>query len=112
MSGTNRAAIVGALFLITSAAHAAVVVDLTAAGSNGTINGAVFQQFSPQPTGTGVLNSFLRIQHDSAEEGYNTDFRKVEFDQTNDIHTRSLLLSEIPQVTDRKSVVEGKSVDL
>src|ERR1041384_4049743 len=99
MSGTNRAAIVGALFLITSAAHAAVVVDLTAAGSNGTINGAVFQQFSPQPTGTGVLNSFLRIQHDSAEEGYNTDFRKVEFDQTNDIHTRSLLLSEIPQVT-------------
>ncbi len=98
MSGTIRAALTSALFLIASATHAAVVVDLTTSGSSGSINNAVFQQFSPQPTGTGVLNTFLRIQADSVEQGYNTDFRNVEFDQTNDIHTRSLLLDEVPKV--------------
>ena len=99
MIRTIRAAILGAAFLFISAAQAAVVVDLTTAGSKGTINDAIFQQFSPQPTGTGVLNTFLRVQHDSAEQGYNTDFRRVDQDQLNDPSTRSLLLSEIPTVT-------------
>ena len=99
MSGTIRAGILGAAFLFTSAAHAAVMVDLTSAGSKGTINGAIFQQYSPQPTGTGVLNTFLRVQNDGVEEGYNTDFRKVDLNQTPDPSTRSLLLSEIPKVT-------------
>ncbi len=98
MIGTNRAAIVSAIFLVAPSAHAAIVVDLTTAGSRGTINGAIFQQFSPQPTGTGVLNTFLRIQGDTAEEGYNTDFGISQFVQTTD-PTRSLLLSEVPQVT-------------
>jgi hypothetical protein len=96
MSGTNRAAIVSALFLITSAAQAAVVVDLTTAGSSGAINGAIFRQFTPPPASTAVLNSFLRIQSDFAEQGYNTDFGNV-FNQTS--NTRSLLLGEIPKVT-------------
>lgn len=99
MSGTIRAGILGAAFLFISAAQAAIVVDLTTAGSNGTINDALFQQYSPQPTGTGVLNTFLRLQNDSAEQGYNTDFRRLDLDQTNDPSTRSLLLSEIPKVT-------------
>jgi hypothetical protein len=99
MSGTIRAAILGAAFLFTSALQAAVVVDLTSAGSKGTINGAIFQQYSPQPTGTGVLNTFLRVQNDGVEQGYNTDFRKLDLDQTNDPSTRSLLLGEIPKVT-------------
>src|SRR5258705_2014403 len=99
MTGTIRAAIIGAATLFTSAAQAAISVDLTTAGSKGTINGANYQQYSPQPTGTGVLNTFLRVQNDGAEQGYNTDFRKVDLNQTSDIHTRALLLSEIPKVT-------------
>jgi hypothetical protein len=99
MIRTMSAAIVGAAFLFTSAAQAAVVVDLTMAGSKGTINGAIYQQYSPQPTGTGVLNTFLRLSNDGVEEGYNTDFRKLDLNQLPDIHTRSLLLSEIPKVT-------------
>src|SRR5258705_12872594 len=99
MSSIIRAGILGAAFLFISTSNAAVVVDLTTAGSKGTINGAILQQYSPQPTGTGVLNTFLRVQNDGAEQGYNTDFRKLDLDQTNDPSTRSLLLSEIPNVT-------------
>src|SRR3954470_8987238 len=99
MIRTIRAGILGAAFLFISAAQAAVVVDLTTAGSKGTINDAIFQQFGPQPTGTGVLNTFLRLQNDGSEQGYNMDFRKVDLDQLNDPSTRSLLLSEIPKVT-------------
>src|SRR5947208_435102 len=99
MSRTIRAGILGAAFLFISTAQGASVVDLTTAGSKGTINDAIFQQFAPQPTGSGVLNTFLRVQNDGVEQGYNTDFRKVDQDQTSDPSTRSLLLSEIPKVT-------------
>jgi len=100
MSGTIRAVLISALFFLTSAAaQAAIVVDLTTRGSKGTIGGAIYQQFSPQPTGTGVLNTFLRIQADGVEQGYNTDFRKVDLNQTPDPSTRSLPLSEVPKVT-------------
>jgi len=99
MSRTNGAALVGALFLFTSAAHAAILVDLTAPSSSGTINGALYKQFDAQPTGTGVLNTFLRVQKKGIEQGYNTDWRPTGFDEKVDLHTRSLLLTEIPKVT-------------
>lgn len=99
MSRTVSAAIVGACFLITSAAHAAIMVDLTARGSSGTINGALFRQIDAQPTGTGVINTFLRVQKQGVEQGYNTDWRPTGFDEKTDLHTRSLLLSEVPKVT-------------
>jgi hypothetical protein len=99
MIGTIRAAIIGAAFLFTSAAQAAILVDLTTSGSSGTINGALYQQFDPQPTGTGVLNTFLRVQKRGVEQGYNTDWRPTGLDEKVDLHTRSLLLSEIPKVT-------------
>ncbi|MHC4463815.1 MAG: hypothetical protein ACYS30_20645, partial [Planctomycetota bacterium] len=62
-------------------------LDLTTAGSSGTINGAFFEQWDGQPTGTGVFDPFLRIQHDpppsaGIEAGYNTD-GTIEF-QTKD----------------------------
>jgi len=99
MTRTIGAAVVGAVFLITSAAQAAIMVDLTTRGSSGSINGALYQQFEPQPTGTGVLNTFLRVQKQGIEQGYNTDWRPTGFDEKTDLHTRSLLLSEIPKVT-------------
>ena len=54
---------------------APTIVDLTFAGATGTINGAIYEQYTPQPTGTGVFEPFLRIQTGSAgsEAGYNTD---------------------------------------
>ena len=53
----------------------AVIVDLihndqgTVTNSYGT---AIFQFTTPQPTGTGVIQPFLRIQATGVEQGYNT----------------------------------------
>lgn len=49
----------------------ATIVDLTN-GDSGTINNALFYFSSKQPTGTGVIDPFLRVQADPSEQGYNT----------------------------------------
>jgi len=82
------------------------IVDLTTAGTSGTINEAIFQQWDGQPTGTGVFKPFVRIQHDSppasgSEAGYNTD-GVIEFETKDDgghNWTHSLLLSVVPIIT-------------
>ena len=55
-------------------------LDLTARGSSGAINGAEFVQFDARPTGTGVIDSFVRVQalgNTSSEQGYNTSARPL-----------------------------------
>jgi hypothetical protein len=81
--------------------RAVETLDLTTAGSSGWINDAFFTQADPQPTGTGYIRSFVRIQtNDPIEQGYNTDGRKVQFDENNSPQfTRSLLVDDIPAVT-------------
>src|SRR3989440_12581297 len=63
----------GSLLLATSA-HA-TVVDLIN-GDSGTITNsygtAIFEFTQPQPTGTGYIQPFLRVQNDPSEQGYNT----------------------------------------
>ncbi|MCI0461044.1 MAG: hypothetical protein L0Z62_29195 [Gemmataceae bacterium] len=78
-------------------------VDLTTRESSGEINGAIFRQADAQPTGTGVINSFVRLQalgnKSGAQHGYNTDARPLEFNETKSPQfTRSLRLSEVPVV--------------
>lgn len=58
--------------LATSAAFA-TDLDLTTAGTSGTIGVASFAQTSPHPTGTGVIKSFVRLQANGSERGFNTD---------------------------------------
>jgi hypothetical protein len=81
--------------------RAAPTVDLTTAGSSGEINDAWFVQFDPDTsTGTGLIESFVRIQHKVTEKGYNTDGRKLEFNEnTSHQFTRALPLSFVPEVT-------------
>ena len=83
-------------------AGAAVIHDLTAVGSQVTINGAIF--FVPpssSATGTGVIRSFVRIGSNAdTKQGYNTSDRPLQFDENNaPPFTRDLLLSELPIVT-------------
>jgi hypothetical protein len=78
-------------------------LDLTTSGAIRSINGAIFMQYSPQPTGTGYINSFVRLQTKDAkaavEQGYNTDYRPTQFDEnTSPQFTRSLHLSAVPTV--------------
>jgi hypothetical protein len=64
-----------ALALILLAVPAfAIDVDLTSSFSSGTIGDAQFMTTDLQPTGTGVIKPFVRIQKNSGvEHGFNTD---------------------------------------
>lgn len=77
-------------------------LDLTTAGTSGFLNGALFRQTSPQPTGVGTIQSFLRLQNNGVEQGYNTSARPIEsgYDTKTDPNfTRDRRLDQIPIVT-------------
>jgi len=58
--------------VIRTAVGYVTVVDLTGSNGSGTINGAQFVFTTPQPTGTGVIEPFLRLENSPVEQGYNT----------------------------------------
>lgn len=58
--------------LLTSVSVEGTTVDLTGSNNSGTINGALFTYTDQQPTGTGVIDPFLRLQDAAREQGYNT----------------------------------------
>lgn len=65
-----------ALFGATSQLAAAVtVIDLTTVGTQATVNGAIFIVGATATSGTGLIDSFVRIQahgSNTTESGYNT----------------------------------------
>jgi len=78
----------------------ASTLDLTYKGAKGQINGAWFIEGTEHPSGTGVINPFVRFgSNKDIEQGYNTDYRygsDTQFDEKTDPNfTRSLLLSEV-----------------
>jgi len=79
--------------------------NLYATSSSCTYNGGVYNVVGPHPTGTGVIDSFLRVQQKGAEEGFNTNFRpmmcdgRVCDDKTDPNFTRNLLSADVPIVT-------------
>jgi len=111
------ASVVGAMLAVSALPAAADVCDLTTKGSNcgpgnfGTPNnpnnklpagwamGAIFEQINPQPTGTGYIDSFLRLQNHPTEQGYNTDARPFQQDQKDPLnYTHALNINEVPVV--------------
>lgn len=99
---TKLLAIFALSVLAASARAMPVALDLTAIGSSGFINGAEFIQGTINPTGTGVYKPFLRLQHNGAEQGFNTSASSV-LDNKAGIWTRDLLAATIPTIT-----VDGK----
>ena len=90
------------LLLIFSAltAQANTIIDLTSTGNSSTQTAAfgggfTVTQVGPQPTGTGFIDSFLRVQAKGTEQGYNTN-NGTPLDDKGGNFTRALLLSEIP----------------
>src|SRR5207244_1071596 len=69
------ALLIAAAALLTATGARATVVDLIN-GNSGTITNsygsAIFEFTQPQPTGTGYIKPFLRVQNDPSEQGYNT----------------------------------------
>ena len=67
----------GALLLFASAsAFAFDPIDLTGGQTNvtSTVDQTIWSSNVTQPTGTGTYQPFLRIQANTNEEGFNTDF--------------------------------------
>jgi hypothetical protein len=58
--------------IVCTTASWATIVDLTGSNDSGSINGAQFVFTTPQPTGTGVIQPFLRVENTPTEQGYNT----------------------------------------
>jgi hypothetical protein len=79
----------------------AVTIDLTPGpDSSGTVNGVLFEFDDQQPTGSGVLMPFLRIQANGTEEGYNTSNPAFPFDEVPPAggFTRDLQFGELLQM--------------
>ena len=73
------------LLVSTSTVASAGVCDLTTNGATCgpsiLTNFAIFGETTPQPTGTGYIDPFLRLQENGQEEGYNTSARPFQLDQ-------------------------------
>jgi hypothetical protein len=86
-------------------------IDLRAAGSEALLAGGAIAHridgawnnlpgHGTQSHGTGALQTYLTVDADGVERGYNTDFRPVQFDASSDtLATRALPLSNVPVVT-------------
>jgi hypothetical protein len=91
-----------ALSVVPTSVYADTILDLTTTGATATTSadlGGSFTvtQISPQSTGTGVIDSFLRIQQNGDERGYNTSLG-TPLDDKGGGFTRALTLGEVPVV--------------
>ena len=91
------------LTVVTSGTASAGVCDLSTNGASCGpslfTNFAIFEELSPQATGTGYVDPFLRLQANGHEEGYNTSARPFQpgMDQKDPInYTHDLQLSAVP----------------
>ena len=88
------AAVVAAGLLLTPALSNAKVIDLTGDNNTGRINNAEFDWTPEQPTGTGYIQSFLRVQASPTEEGYNTS-GGIPFDDKAGPFTHDIQVSDL-----------------
>jgi len=76
-------------------------LDLATTSPQDAKNGAIFYSTQQQPTGTGYIDPFVRIQRMGTEEGYNTDgaIQWDTKDHTGQNWTHSIRLGDVPIVT-------------
>jgi hypothetical protein len=81
----------------------ATLLDLTTVGAEAMAGEAIVRQVDAQPTGTGYIQSFVRLQGAASggggQQGYNTSARPLQFDENSSpVFTRNLQLSAVPVV--------------
>ena len=78
-------------------------IDLTTRDAWGLANGGIVRQVSPQPTGTGYIQSFVRIQgaaSGGSQQGLNSSGRPLQFDENKSPQfTRAVQLGQLQLVT-------------
>lgn len=89
---------VALLNILLGATTNASVIDL-ATGDSGSANGGQFVWTPQQPTGTGVIDPFVRIQADGNEQGYNTS-GGTPFDEKAGIWTHDIQFSDLQATTE------------
>jgi hypothetical protein len=82
----------------------ATIVDLTTPGASLPAGEAIVTQCDAQPTGTGFIQSFVRVQGAAkgggSQHGYNTTARPLQFDENSSpSFTRSLKVGDVPRRT-------------
>jgi hypothetical protein len=90
-----------ALLALASASAGATTVDLTTAGTSGTINDALYVQVDAQSTGTGVIESFVQVvgtANADETQAYNTTVNNVLDNGPSDIFNHSITLDQVPLV--------------
>ena len=93
------AAVMGVSLAVAGSVASATTVSLiSGAGSQGTLNSAIFKwtDIDGQSAGTGAIDPFLRIQADPSEKGYNSGLlpgsnRTVQFDETTNAGNNHIL---------------------
>ena len=73
-------------------------LNLTASGSFGAIGDALFMTGQLQSAGTAAFSSFVQIQNNGTEQGYNTDAAPQYNEKSTHTHNHSVLLAEVPIV--------------
>jgi hypothetical protein len=111
-TGATALAAAGLWVCASTSAIGGTTVDLTTAGSEGSIGAALFQQIDPQATGTGFIDPFLRIQANGSEAGYNTSAAGAVFDDKTGIWTHDLLLSTLTVVANPNTGVPSYKFSL
>lgn len=104
--------VLATMLIISSAGLAQRLIDLTVPGTTLAVpdttpggywispDGAWFVQGGARTSGTGVFDPFVRLGAKETEQGYNTDYRPVQFDEfTAANFTHALLYTAVPIVT-------------
>src|SRR6266446_8366803 len=82
---------------MAAASARATVIDLVN-GDSGTANDGQFVWTPEQPTGTGVIDPFVRVQADGTEQGYNTS-GGTPFDDKAGTWTHDIQFSDLQTTT-------------
>jgi hypothetical protein len=77
------------------------VLDLTAAGASGAVNGALFDQFDGRTVGPHQLDTFTKLHaRGRTAQGFNTNARPLQFQEDWSRHaTHAIRVADLPTVT-------------
>lgn len=103
--------IAGILIAASWSAQATVVLDLTALNSSGTIHDALYTQVAPLPTGSGVIDPFVRISSANLTtvQGYNTTVNGMYQNDSTNIYNREVTVGQIGLI-DTNGAADGGEV--
>jgi hypothetical protein len=85
--------------LLAAGSAQGAIIDLTQPHSSGAVNGSIFESADFRPAGTGYIDSFVRVQANGVEQGYNTSGTPHPFDEKGGNFTRNLRLGDVGTVT-------------